>query len=266
MNGAVLRRPVACACGDDGDDLFPPGGPGHEPATSQRSPSTTGSATGEKSVFRPGSVNVITGASKTGKSALIDIVDYCLGRNEYFVPSGAIRDTGGRGTSCTSGLGTRNRSSAGQPRKGRTRPRRCTWRSAGNWRCPSTGACGPTRTPTALEQFLTEGVGITGNLTVPPEGQSRAPLQANVSHARFLLYQPQSRIADRNLMFYRQEEQFIPQAIKDTLPYFLGACGDDQYDRLQQVRRARRELRLLERGLADEANPCGGVTIRGRGR
>src|SRR5205807_7915060 len=83
-------------------------------------------------------------------------------------------------------------------------------------------------------------------------GQSRPPLQTNISHARFLLYQPQSRIADRNLMFYRQEEPFIPQAIKDTLPYFLGACGDDQYDRLQQLRRLRRELRMLERRLVDE--------------
>ncbi len=30
--------------------------------------------------FRIGELNVITGASKTGKSALIDIVDYCTGR------------------------------------------------------------------------------------------------------------------------------------------------------------------------------------------
>ena len=78
------------------------------------------------------------------------------------------------------------------------------------------------------------------------------PLQANIRHARFLLYQPQSRIADRNLMFYRQEEPFVPQSIRDTLPYFFGASGDDQYERMQQLRRARRELRLLERRLADE--------------
>src|SRR5271156_414591 len=43
--------------------------------------------------FDPGKVNIITGSSKTGKTALIDIVDYCLGRNEFTVPSGVIRDT-----------------------------------------------------------------------------------------------------------------------------------------------------------------------------
>jgi predicted ATPase len=38
-----------------------------------------------------GRVNIITGASKTGKSALIDIVDYCFGASECKVPEGPIR-------------------------------------------------------------------------------------------------------------------------------------------------------------------------------
>lgn len=36
-------------------------------------------------------VSIITGASKTGKSALVDIVDYCFGSNECRVPEGPIR-------------------------------------------------------------------------------------------------------------------------------------------------------------------------------
>ena len=39
----------------------------------------------------PGKVNIITGASKTGKSALVDIVDYCFGAGECNVPEGPIR-------------------------------------------------------------------------------------------------------------------------------------------------------------------------------
>ena len=38
-----------------------------------------------------GAVNIITGASKTGKSALVDIVDYCFGAGECRVPEGPIR-------------------------------------------------------------------------------------------------------------------------------------------------------------------------------
>src|SRR4051794_16129469 len=36
-------------------------------------------------------VSVITGASKTGKSALVDVVDYCLGSGECRVPEGPMR-------------------------------------------------------------------------------------------------------------------------------------------------------------------------------
>jgi len=213
--------------------------------------------------FRPGKVNVITGASKTGKSALIHIVDYCLGRNEYTVPSGAIRDN-----VVWYALHVKLRTTEaviGRPAPDGTDTTSAVYLEVGGGlTLPEFGSLRANSNTTALEQFLTEGVGITANVTVPPEGQSRAPLQANVSHARFLLYQPQPRIADPNLMFYRQEEQFIPQAIKDTLPYFLGACGDDQYDRLQQVRRLRREIRLLERRLADEESLRGRDETRAR--
>src|ERR1017187_10346575 len=41
--------------------------------------------------LKPGVVNVITGASKSGKSALIDVVDYCFGSGECRVPEGPIR-------------------------------------------------------------------------------------------------------------------------------------------------------------------------------
>jgi hypothetical protein len=42
-------------------------------------------------IFKLGALNIVTGASKTGKSALLDIVDYCWGRAECTVPEGEIR-------------------------------------------------------------------------------------------------------------------------------------------------------------------------------
>jgi hypothetical protein len=41
--------------------------------------------------FNAHGLNIITGKSKTGKSAIIDIVDYCLGRGSFNVAEGAIR-------------------------------------------------------------------------------------------------------------------------------------------------------------------------------
>lgn len=42
--------------------------------------------------FSFGKVNVITGASRTGKSAIIPIIDYCLGSGECSIPIDVIRD------------------------------------------------------------------------------------------------------------------------------------------------------------------------------
>lgn len=43
-------------------------------------------------VFSTGAVNVITGSSKTGKSAIIPIIDYCLGSEKCAIPVNTIRD------------------------------------------------------------------------------------------------------------------------------------------------------------------------------
>lgn len=42
--------------------------------------------------FKLGTVNVITGASRTGKSAIIPIIDYCLASSDCFIPIDTIRD------------------------------------------------------------------------------------------------------------------------------------------------------------------------------
>ena len=50
------------------------------------------SRSGEREVvdFVPGALNIVTGESKTGKSALLAIVDFCLGRTSFTVPAGPI--------------------------------------------------------------------------------------------------------------------------------------------------------------------------------
>ena len=42
--------------------------------------------------FKPGKVNVITGGSRTGKSAIIPIIDYCLASSDCHIPIDTIRD------------------------------------------------------------------------------------------------------------------------------------------------------------------------------
>ncbi len=42
--------------------------------------------------FRPDKINIITGASRTGKSAIIPIIDYCLGSAKCTIPVDTIRN------------------------------------------------------------------------------------------------------------------------------------------------------------------------------
>lgn len=52
------------------------------------------SAPGKRSLkFHCGIVNVISGASKTGKSAVLPIIDYCLGSDRCSIPVGVIRES-----------------------------------------------------------------------------------------------------------------------------------------------------------------------------
>ena len=43
--------------------------------------------------FKTGRVNIITGESKTGKTAIIDVINYCLGSDDCRISEGIIRDT-----------------------------------------------------------------------------------------------------------------------------------------------------------------------------
>lgn len=42
--------------------------------------------------FKTNSVNIITGASRTGKSAIIPIIDYCLASDSCYIPVKTIRN------------------------------------------------------------------------------------------------------------------------------------------------------------------------------
>ena len=74
----------------------------------------------------------------------------------------------------------------------------------------------------AVEQ-LSRLLGINPNMNAPSTG-TRPPLEANLKHARLLLFQSQSEIASQKFLFHRQGEPFIPQSIKDTSRIFLVQC------------------------------------------
>ncbi|MFO0586955.1 MAG: DUF3732 domain-containing protein [Polyangiaceae bacterium] len=201
--------------------------------------------------FRTGRLNILTGASKTGKSSLIDIVDYCTGRSECYVADGVIRKhVAWYGVLFAAGDGNVFVARRNPGLSEKTSPDVYIERGVA-LTTPPLSSLHKNTTVEALEKFLAATLGISENEHRPPVGQSRAPLEANFRHALIFAIQDQDDIDSKKILFHRQGDNWVAQAIKDTFPYFLGAI--DEYRLLKQAEldAARRALRQLERQLRE---------------
>jgi len=178
--------------------------------------------------FELGKVNIITGESKSGKSALIEILNYCLASSSCDIPEGIIRDTVSYFSIIvtfkdgeTAFIARENPNIKGIQASSTV----CLVRNSGE-NIPDLESITSNINVDTLKEFLTRKIGISENLHIP-DSLTREPLQANFKHSRFYCYQPQYLVADPYQLFYNQNKEFIPQSIKDTLPYFLGAVNED---------------------------------------
>lgn len=210
------------------------------------------SNTGDRRVltFRPGELNVITGDSKTGKSALISIVDYCLGSSKCGVPEGVIRDhVAWYAMRLTDGEAEHFVARRAPP-PGREATSEAYYAVSKRIELPSHDALSATTNIDTVVDRLTRVIGIGLNVHEPPAGQTRAPIAARLRHALAFVFQPQNEISEPGFLFHKQGDTWVAQAIKDTLPYFLGAVEDDFVAKKARLKELRRELRDLERTLA----------------
>ena len=201
--------------------------------------------------FRIGALNIVTGASKTGKSALLDIVDYCWGRDECTVPEGEIRkgvswfavyfDNDGEGVL----IARKNPGPAGRASDE-------TYLARGVDELPSDASSFYKNiTGESLKTQLSATLGISENVHVPEEGSALQPLEVSSRHAILFCLQAQDEVANRRLLFHRQGEQFLPRAIRDSLPYFLGTVDERHFFALKRYQDARTRLWRLEREYAE---------------
>lgn len=203
--------------------------------------------------FELGKVNIITGESKSGKTALIDIVDYCLGSTHCKIADGVIRDS-----VCWFAI-TVVFNDNEEYVIARLNPNvkkvssvtEIFIEKAGNAIYPDFNTIQTNSNITGLKEFLSRKLGIAENLQLV-EGYTREPLEVNFKHARYYSFQPQTLIAQRDYLFYNQTEPFVTQSIKDSLPYFLGAIREDELTLEQKIARKKRELRRLVREKNEE--------------
>lgn len=201
--------------------------------------------------FELGKVNIVTGKSKSGKSAVGDIIDYCLGGNSCNIADGVVREN-----ALWYGLllqfdNERIFVARKNPELGQQTTNACYLEIGENIEIPREFNFQQNETVDGIEEILTKRLNILENMNFPPEGQTRSPLSANIRHALYYCFQNQDEIAAKSFLFHRQAEPFITQSIKDTLPYFLGVINEESLALENEKTIGKRKLAIERRNLEE---------------
>lgn len=208
--------------------------------------------------FNLGKVNIIPGESKAGKSAVGDIIEYCMGGNSCNIAVGVVRDNvEWYGLLLQFDL-NRVFIARKNPDPGRQSTSFCYYEVGTDIESPEKADFASNTNTDGIEELLTKQIGISENIHMPEDDESRDPLEANIRHALFCCFQSQDEVTARNHLFHRQSEGLpITNAIRDTMPYFLGAVNEDAVLLATERRAKDRELRMLTRQVAEAESITG---------
>lgn len=198
--------------------------------------------------FLPGLVNVISGASRTGKSAIIPIIDYCLGSEKCTIPVNTIRDS-------TSWFGIIVETTVGQKLLARREP--------GNQKSTN-------------EMFVLEGQEIevpdiidsknsTADVTKRAldelAGLTALDFDIDGSNSGFkgrpsfrdlgaFMFQPQNIVANPDVFFYKADTYEHREKLRTIFPYVLNAITPQLLAKEHEVQQLKKELRRKQNELA----------------
>jgi hypothetical protein len=199
--------------------------------------------------IRPGELNIITGDSRTGKTSIWTIVDYCLGSSDYPVRAGKVREHVSifalqlvRGDQQVFIARPAPEHGTGPA------PRLCVQFQTTGAEPLAAGDIKFSFPLDAARNLLTEFCGIDRSVRIPAaRGTTMAP---SIRHSLFFCLQAQNEVANPDHLFHSQGDEWRPQAIRDTLPYFLGVVDSEQAQQRARLKQLRADLRSVERQLA----------------
>ena len=215
--------------------------------------------------FNATGLNIVTGRSSTGKSALSDIVEYCMGQSDFNIPEGPIRDKVAWYAVIYQFPGEQVLIAKPAPASNATSCSRAMIRRGATLEPPSFNELTQNANDETVISLLSGLVGIPANRTQVSQEHSRDSFDATIKHTYFYLFQKQGLIANKEQLFYRQNEPFMPQAIKDTLPILLGVAPDDRLELEFKLRAAKRDLKIAQKQLAEAADFSEQLNIRALG-
>jgi hypothetical protein len=194
--------------------------------------------------FKVDGLNVITGRSSTGKSALSEIIEYCMGRSTCNVPEGVIREKVAWFAVLYEFPKEQVLIAKPTPTEGGASCSTAMQRRGAKLAAPEFKDLAVNTDDDAVVTLLSRLLGIPENRTDVAIEHSRDSYDANVKHTYYYLFQKQGLVANKDQLFYRQNESFQPQAIRDTLPILLGVSSNDRYELEVKLRIAQRDLKL----------------------
>lgn len=201
--------------------------------------------------FNPGRLNIVTGVSRTGKSVLVKIIDYCMGRSDIPTSAGNVE----KALSWVGALWQLNdggRAFVGRPLpQGQKKNEQALLIIGDATLQPPSLPLEPNMNTKTMRLALGQRIGIDESQIDPPPGSLRDPLRTHLGHAAFLCIQNQDEISSSTRIFHRSGERGVDDALRDTIPYFLGAVPPDQALQKALLRQEQRRLQRLERDLRD---------------
>ncbi|NHN86228.1 DUF3732 domain-containing protein [Acetobacter musti] len=196
--------------------------------------------------FHPGVVNVISGASKTGKSAVIPIIDYCLAADKCAIPVGVIREN-------CSWFGIIIDTVEGQKLLARREPG--GQQSTGDMVLIEGETVevphrieGKDTTQGNVKKMLDRLAGLT-NLGFDPDSEVSSQSRPSFRDLMAFTFQPQNIVANPDVMFFKADTTEHREKLKTIFPYILRAVTAEVLQARHEIQRRNRILRRRENEL-----------------
>ncbi len=202
--------------------------------------------------FKLDGLNIITGRRSTGKSAISCIIEYCMGRSEFLIPEGVIRDSVVWYATIFQFAKVQVFVARPAPKDGALSCATGMIQVAASIEMPELSELKANCDTEAIVSTISEQIGIPPVHTVVPTFNSRPQIEVNAKHLCYYIFQKQQLISNNEQLFYRQNEDFIPQTIRDTLPVFLGVNSDEQMLLEDKLRTLKRRLKIVNKQIADQ--------------
>lgn len=205
--------------------------------------------------FETEGLNIITGLASTGKSSLSDIVEYCMGEADCKIAEGFIREKVSWFAVTFQFPGQQVFVAKPNPKPGRAQCSLAMLLRGAQIKVPAFEDLTHNGGDELVQQVLSSMLGIPETKTAVPERSSRVSYSVSVKHTTYYLFQKQGLVANKDLLFYRQSEEHLPQAIRDTFAVLFGISQLADMETEANRRATQRELRIAIKELrsAEEA-------------